>query len=452
MVKLIKYTLLLLSLLIAIPGCSKENIENNSQTKPIIKNEDILVKTLLYMDWSPLSFIMTTSYNEKRNSLISNLEKISASPSVELKSMSDNDLCLASMSYKFLLDYGYKTNELSLMTLKDYYSLIVDLNTVNTGRTQNELESKAIAVNLNIAYEWWFRKNPQTNNLINKLNSIKNSNPIFGLKDNRNITMDVLRIVKADEKFTYLGVSHSMVNDGRFKLYLSGSNDLKSWTYITELGDRAHQGDIEKWGNGYLVANEQDVIQGSNNVQLRFYNSYDDLIINNPSYDKSITRTFAPTAEGTPDIRKIEGNTPSNSYILLGFHYYENIIHDQQAFGIIQNFSEWKAWKDIISNNNIQNMGFKGNIGARTSFRRDGDYILIEAQYIQHDWSSWRILFGNGLFYYQLNPNTNLGSTSFANPGIAQIDQNRFIVTSFMPSQGNMVGETGELLYTIQLQ
>jgi hypothetical protein len=45
---------------------------------------------------------------------------------------------------------------------------------------------------------------------------------------------------------------------------------------------------------------------------------------------------------------------------------------------------------------------------------------------------------------------TPLGSTSFANPGIALVGPNKFAVTSFLPSQGNQNGETGELLYTVQ--
>lgn len=262
--------------------------------------------------------------------------------------------------------------------------------------------------------------------------------------------MDVLRIVKADEVYTYLGVYHSMVSTNQFKLFLAGSNDLINWTFIAELGDRAHQGDIEKWGNGYLVANEQDPIQGSNNVQIRYYSSYTNLIANNPSNSKSISRSFSSFAEGTPDIRKVEGSRPSSSNIVIGYHFYENGIRDQQAIGILSNFSEWRTWLDVISNYNIQQMGFKGNIGARSGFNHLGNYTLQEAQIISGDWSSWRILFGDGAFYYTLQPKTPSGSSSFANPGIAPIGNNAFAVTSFMPSQGNKNGEIGELLFTVQ--
>lgn len=262
--------------------------------------------------------------------------------------------------------------------------------------------------------------------------------------------MDVLRIVRADEAYTYLGVYHALASGDTFKLYLAGSNDLKNWTFITGLGNRAHQGDIKKWGSGYIVANEQDTIPGSNNIQVRYYSSYANLIVNKPSYDKSISRSFAPTAEGTPDIRMIEGDNPMNSCILIGFHFYENTIHDQQAFGILHNFSDWKAWIDVVSNYNIQDMGYHGNIGGRSGFSHLGNYVLQEAQVTSGDWSSWRLLFGNGAFYYTLRPASPLGSTSYANPGIALIEPEKFAVTSFLPSQGNQNGEIGELLYTVQ--
>jgi hypothetical protein len=273
----------------------------------------------------------------------------------------------------------------------------------------------------------------------------------FTKKDNQNKGMDVLRIVKADEVYVYLGVYHAMENDNQFKLYLAGSNDLKSWTKITELGDRSHQGDIEKWGKGYLVANEQDPVQGSNNIQIRYYPSYSSLIANKPTSVKSIPQTFSTLAEGTPDIRKIEGNSPSDSHIFLAYHYYDNGIRDQLAVGILQNFSNWRTWKDVISNQNIQEMGFNGNIGGRSGFDHLGNYLIQEAQITPNDWGSWRFLFGDGAFYYLLQPVTPLKSISFANPGVALVDTNTFAITSFMHSAGNKNGERGELLYTIDL-
>lgn len=448
MIKKLIYILIIFAPLVL--GCSKKNVEAEPQVN-LVKNESILVKTLLYTDWASPATIMSMPYAEIRNSFITSMKAKCGNSLSELQEISDYNLCWSAMMYKFLLDAGeYTAPKLLTMSLDDYRNSVINLNLTNSKLSASQLQASNNAKNLNIAYGWWFNQNVQTKQMIDKFSDIAGSNPHFDMKDNRNAGMDVLRIVKADEAYIYLGVYHSMVSDGRFKLYLAGSNDLKIWTNIVELGDRAHQGDIKKWENGYLLANEQDVVQGSNNIQIRYYASYADLIVNNPTNSKSISRNFSSLAEGTPDIRKIEGNSPTSSHIVIGYHYYDNGIRDQQAIGILQDFSDWKTWKDEVSNYNIQEMGYQGNIGGRSAFSRNGNWVLQEAQITSGDWSSWRILFGNGAFYYTINFSTPFGSTSFANPGIAPIESNKFAVTSFMPSQGNQNGEIGELLYTVQ--
>ena len=444
-----------IAILWMIIGCSKANTANDEDTLPavtLVKNEGILAKTLLYTEWSTVPAVMSMSYADLRNALITDLAGKCKNTLSSLMAMRDYDLAWNSMIYKFLIESGTKTDpELKMMLLDDCRNAIIDLNTKNSSYSVSELQGFANNKNLNIAYKWWFYKNSQTKSKIDKFNNITISNPSFGMKDNRGATMDVLRVVKADEVYTYLGVYHSMVSNGQFKLYLAGSNDLKNWTYLTELGDRAHQGEIKKWGSGYLIANEQDPIQGSNNIQIRFYSSYTSLVAGIPSNDKSISRSFSSFAEGTPDIRIVEGSSPSASNILIGYHFYDNGIRDQQAFGILKNFTDWRTWKDEVSNYNIQLMGYNGNIGGRSGFVHNRNYVLQEAQVTSGDWSSWRLLFGDGAFYYTLNNATPLGSVSFANPGIALISgTNTFAVTSFLPSQGNQNGEIGELLYSVQ--
>ena len=437
-------------------SCSKDrSVAGNGTIPPknLVANENILAKTLLYTEWSTVSAIMSMTRSEMRNTLITDLVSKCKNPLASLQAISDYDLAWSSLMYKFLLDSGTKSaSDLQAMSLDDFRNTVISLNAAHTNYSVSKLQNYGNNLNLNIAYSWWFYQNSATKLMIEKFNNVRGSAPSFDKKDSRGSGMDVLRIVKADEDYTYLGISHSMVSDGHFKLYLAGSNDLLTWTFISEMGDRAHQGDIEKWGKGYLVANEQDVVQGSNNIQIRYYASYSDLIVNNPSFSKSLPQTFSTLAEGTPDIRKVEGDSPASSYLLIGYHFYDHGIRDQQAFGILHNFTEWRTWIDEISNYNIQEMGYLGNIGARSGFIHSGDYVLQEAQITSGDWSSWRLLFGNGAFYYTLHPATPLGSISFANPGIAQVNGvNSFAVTSFLPSQGNQSGEPGELLYKIDL-
>lgn len=431
-------------------GCSKESDDPLQEEIPA-KNENVLAKTLLYTDWASAATVMSMSYADMRNTLISDLDSRCEDAPSFLRQMDDVDLCWGAMMYKFFLDADiFSAQQLADMTLEEYRTSIIDLNATKTVFSVSELQKKNNIRNLSIAYSWWFYQNTSSKQKIEQLNNVAIAEPSFDMKDDEGRVMDVLRIVKADESYTYLGVYHSMASTNEFILYLAGSNDLKNWINITELGDRSHQGDIKKWGNGYIVANEQDPIQGSNNIRVRYYASYVDLAEDKPTNDKTISQTFSNLAEGTPDIRKIEGSAPSSSHIVIGYHYYDNGIRDQQAFGILTDFSNWRTWKDEVSNFTIQEMGYKGNIGGRSAFSHDGDYVLQEAQITSGDWSSWRILFGNGAFYCTLQPQTPLGSTSFANPGITPIESDKFVVTSFLPSQGNRSGEIGELVYIVQ--
>lgn len=441
---------LFFAVFLVMNSCSKANSETASQPT-LIKNEDILVKTLLYTEWAKPSAVWSMNYAETRTFILEKLGDKCSNTNASLQEMNDADLAWGAMMYQFLLNGGFfSASRLSEMTLSDFRNVIIELNQENTGQPLQKFQDKSNAANLVLAYGWWFSKNSVTRPMIDKLTQVKDNDPSFGTKDDTGRGMDVLRVVKADERYTYLGVYHSMVGPDHFKLYLAGSNDLKKWTQLAELGDRAHQGDIKKWGQGYLVANEQDTVLGSNNVQVRYFASYADLLINKPSNKKSIVRSFAPTAEGTPDIRVVEGDRPENSTITIGFHYYENRIHDRQAFGILHNFKDWRAWIDPVSNFTIAELGFTGNFGARNAFSHLGNFVLQEAQITFGDWSSWRILFGNGAFYCILRPETPAGSLSFANPGIASLGNGKFAVTSFMPSEGNSKGEPGELFYTVQ--
>ena len=90
----------------------------------------------------------------------------------------------------------------------------------------------------------------------------------------------------------------------------------------------------------------------------------------------SLPQIFSTLAEGTPDIRTVIGDVPESSHIVIGFHFYDNGVHDQNAVGILKDFTNWRAWKDEVSNYNIQLMGYSGNIGGRSGFSYDGDYVL----------------------------------------------------------------------------
>ena len=395
---------------------------------------------------------MSKSYTELRDFFVSSMGTKCSDSSSFLESLNDDELAWSALMYKFLLDTRLSATDLTNMSLDDERNTLITLNNKNTDFSVSTLQSYSNARNLNIAYQWWFEQNESFMLKVDNLNSVRSSKAVFDLKDNQQSGMDVLKIVEANESaFKYLGVYHSQVSSNHFVLKLAGSNNLKTWTYIADIGDRSHQGDIKKWGDGYIVANEEDPVVGSNNIRVRFFSYYENLIINSASNDISLPQIFSTLAEGTPDIRTVIGDVPESSHIVIGFHFYDNGVHDQNAVGILKDFTNWRAWKDEVSNYNIQLMGYSGNIGGRSGFSYDGDYVLQEAQITSNDWSSWRLLLGDGAFYYTLSPETAKGSSSFANPGITSIGEDKFVVTSFLPTEGNQSGERGDLLYIVDL-
>lgn len=432
----------------------KENIASAVDVHKISasQNESILVKTLLYTSWLTPPEIMSKSYTELRDFFVSSMGTKCSDSSSFLESLNDDELAWSALMYKFLLDTRLSATDLTNMSLDDERNTLITLNNKNTDFSVSTLQSYSNARNLNIAYQWWFEQNESFMLKVDNLNSVRSSKAVFDLKDNQQSGMDVLKIVEANESaFKYLGVYHSQVSSNHFVLKLAGSNNLKTWTYIADIGDRSHQGDIKKWGDGYIVANEEDPVVGSNNIRVRFFSCYENLIINSASNDISLPQIFSTLAEGTPDIRTVIGDVPESSHIVIGFHFYDNGVHDQNAVGILKDFTNWRAWKDEVSNYNIQLMGYSGNIGGRSGFSYDGDYVLQEAQITSNDWSSWRLLLGDGAFYYTLSPETAKGSSSFANPGITSIGEDKFVVTSFLPTEGNQSGERGDLLYIVDL-
>lgn len=425
---------------------------NGQILENIEPNENLIVKTLLHNKWLDIASIHNSSYKQLRKALISEIAKRLTTSPENLIQLSDAKLSSIGLTYRFLLDAEIKTTEeLNSMSFQGLKQSVIRNNATNSAYTISSLKLFSWEKNLRIAHQWSFPK--KNSGLISKINRVDAKTSFYKLKDNTNKKIEVLRIVQVNETdYKYLGVYHRMVGRNHFKLFLAGSNDSKNWDFITNLGERSHQGAIKKWGKGYLLVNEEDIKEGSNNIRVRFYQSYHDLCMNKSIYSKAIPRKFSKYAEGTPDIREIIGESPHDSYILLGFHYYNNGDVDYQAMGILKNFSHWRAWKDEVSNNNILKMGYKGNIGARSAFMAYGkNYVILEAQYRKKDFSSWQLLLGDGAFYTLLNLKTSENASSFANPGVCTTTDNNIIVTTFLPTEGNSANEKGQLLYVIKI-
>ena len=426
-----------------LPFFSYSELKLN-ETTDLKSEKDLLISILIHSKWSDFNSIIKLSTADLRAILISELN-IRTNENINILNSNTNiELSTFCLVYTFLKTAAIRTeNKLQEMFLIDLRNTLIIENEKHLNKNINTLQALTTKKLVQLGYSWYL---PKTyNNFINfnfSQRSTKPSRSKFKLKDDLRRRMNVIKIVKTNEscphKYPYLGLYHVRVSEDNFNLQLAGSNDLFNWNFITEIDKNAHQGDIVKWNDGYLVAYEEDKIQGANNIALKYYTDYDSLISNHSTYDKHLnTSIHRFGVEGTPDIRNFSGESPTNGNIQIGFHYYDGTI-DKLAMGVLQNGETWTTWKDTLSEINLRDMNFKGNIGSRKGFQYQDELLTLqEARLVKGDWSTWKIMLGLNGYYTEVLISTPKGSKSFANPSITEIDTNKYAISLFLPTEGN---------------
>ena len=426
-----------------LPFFSYSELKLN-ETTDLKSEKDLLISILIHSKWSDFNSIIKLSTADLRAILISELN-IRTNENINILSSNTNiELSTFCLIYTFLKTAAVRTeSKLQEMFLIDLRNTLIIENEKHLNKNINTLQALTTKKLVQLGYSWYL---PKTyNNFINfnfSQRSTKPSRSKFKLKDDLRRRMNVIKIVKTNEscphKYPYLGLYHVRVSEDNFNLQLAGSNDLFNWNFITEIDKNAHQGDIVKWNDGYLVAYEEDKIQGANNIALKYYTDYDSLISNHSTYDKHLnTSIHRFGVEGTPDIRNFSGESPTNGNIQIGFHYYDGTI-DKLAMGVLQNGETWTTWKDTLSEINLRDMNFKGNIGSRKGFQYQDELLTLqEARLVKGDWSTWKIMLGLNGYYTEVLISTPKGSKSFANPSITEIDTNKYAISLFLPTEGN---------------
>jgi hypothetical protein len=409
---------------------------------------DLLISIILHSKWSDFNSIIEMSKNELKQLLVTELSKRTNETSYDLYRKTNLELSSFCLLYTFLETAAIRTeSKLKDMSFADLRNSLIIENTKNLELNTPTLQTLTTKKLVQLGYSWYLPK--KYNSLIN-FDDIENSSSLvrskFKLKDNLERPMNVIKIVETNEdilnSFLYLGVYHVTISEDNFNLQLAGSNDLFNWRFITEIDKDAHQGDIVKWNDGYLIAYEEDKIQGANNIALKYYANYDHLISNHSTFEKHLhTSIHNFRVEGTPDIRHFTGKTPTNGSILIGFHYHDGTV-DKLAMGVLKNGNNWTTWKDSLAESNLRDMSFKGNIGSRKGFKYRGELLTLqEARFVKNDWSSWKIMLGLNGYYTEVLISTPKKSTSFANPSITKINNNKYVISLFVPTEGNHYNE-----------
>ena len=424
---------------------SKSILHKSSDLKA---DRDLLISIILHSKWIDFNSIIEMSNNELKEFLKTELSKRTKETDYDLNSKTNLELSSFCLLYTFLKTAAIRTeSELKDMSFVELRNSLIIENTENLKLNISTLQTLTTKKLIQLGYSWYL---PKTYKSLINFDVLGHSPPLvrskFKLKDDLERPMSVIKIVKTNEDvlngFLYLGVYHVTISKDNFNLQLAGSNDLFNWSFITEIDQNAHQGDIVKWNDGYLIAYEEDKIQGANNIALKYYANYDHLISNHSTFKKHLnTSIHSFGVEGTPDIRHFTGKSPTNGSILIGFHYHNGTI-DKIAMGVLQNGNNWTTWKDSLAESNLRDMSFKGNIGSRKGFMYRGKSLTLqEARFIKNDWSSWKIMLGLNGYYSEVLISTPKKSTSFANPSIIENENNKYVISLFVPTEGNHYSE-----------
>lgn len=281
----------------------------------------------------------------------------------------------------------------------------------------------------------------------------------FGLHDSDGRTMDCLEVIQPKKRGDLLGVYHTLKR-GTFSVHLAKSPDAEKWAHLVELDAHASQASLHEAEDGsFLMAYEKDA-PNSCWIRLRHYRNQAELIEGTFSQEIDLTRSLAPTAEGTPSFESVDipNGDLSKSTIKLRFHFFKDVRVDQLASGTLTHFKDWKAEPSHDLNEAFRKLGGLGNLGDRDPFQWQGKtYYVQEIQGKVGDWGSWGIYLcdADGRPLKKLAFKTPKNATAFSNPSVSSFrsltNDDKLLFSAFIHSRGTKPGEKGQVVSLIKM-
>jgi hypothetical protein len=269
----------------------------------------------------------------------------------------------------------------------------------------------------------------------------------YGERDDLGHELDGLTIIPA-RAAGFIGVSHWWSGPSQeFRVGLSTSDDLLTWTWRVDLARQASMPSISRASDGgYVVAWEQEP---DNHLAFAWYPTSDDLLAARSSKTFQAEQQLSDCAEGTPNII-----TASSTAVEFGFHYFADCDLDREARGTMD-WSSWAATKRPELDALVLAHNVTGGIGDRDLIRfRDRTFTLVEAMSVRDDWSTWNVYLVDESWATPLAITTDGGSRAFTNPSAEIVElrgEPTLVVSMFVPQEGSAPGETGSLVYYVPI-
>ncbi len=270
--------------------------------------------------------------------------------------------------------------------------------------------------------------------------------------------MDAAKIIQIAETGEFVAVYHWWSDTTQqFTPSVATSDNLLDWEWQVDLSEGASMPTIAPASDGgYVVAWEDDA---GPQVSLSYYPTWAALLAAEPAKRFTAERQLSDCAEGTPNIY-----AASSREVDFGLHFGCETARQARGY---TDWASWTAETEPLLDRAALFQGYRGLVGDRDHIEYEGHrFTFLEAQFIQDDWRSFRIL----LYDDELGAEdragfpdapavppsvhvflfTHLGSSAFTNFTISEVtfDGHRTLVMGvFIPQEGARGNEAGQLIY-----
>jgi hypothetical protein len=283
----------------------------------------------------------------------------------------------------------------------------------------------------------------------------------YQLEDDRGHSMDGVKVIQVEETKEFAAVYHWLPDGSEvFTTSLATSANLLDWAWRVDLAEDASQPTIAAASDGgYVLAFEKGVTD-TIHVELSLYPTWEDLLAGDSSKHFAAERLLDSCADGTPNIY-----SASSTEVDFGLAYFWRCEAVRQARGTTD-WVTWEAEDQPLLNRAAFLQGYVGSsAGDRDVINfRGHDFTLIEAQFTQDDWGTFRVLLydedlgaADKAAFPEPAPKpssvhalirTHLGSYSFSNLSVSQVEiDGRQAVVVGVYIQRGAVEEEGPLIY-----
>jgi hypothetical protein len=282
----------------------------------------------------------------------------------------------------------------------------------------------------------------------------------YQVTDDLGHEMDAAKVIQVPETGGFAAVYHWWSDTTQqFTPSLATSDNLLDWEWQVDLAEDASMPTIAPaTDGGYVVAWEYDT---DPHIGLRYYPTWEKLLVGEPSKEFAAERQLSECAEGTPNIY-----AASSREVDFGMHYYAFDCQTDRQARATTNWTTWTAETQPLLDRAVLFQGYRGSIGDRDYIEYEGrGFTFLEAQFVQDDWQTFRVLLTDDELLERdpgfpdppaVPPSVHVflfthgGSSAFTNFTISEVTldgHHALVMGVFIPHESASPDEAGQLIY-----